>query len=493
MSIRSDIRLPFGYAKVEPGKSPAIPAELPFNTLLMAQMNDSITTGDLQPFRAFSAGDVEARAGAGSMAHRMAEKWFKNNNQTELNVILVKDPTTGAVKATGKIQFSGIATETRIYNIRLNGVTLQIPVNDTDTAVDVATTAISVINGESILPFVASLDATSDVLLTAKNAGLNANALTIEENYADDMITPAGITTTIVAMSGGAGVVDITEIFGVIGNEWYNLMISPWHDEANLDALDAELTDRFGETRMIDGVAFTSRRGTPAQLVTFGNGRNDIHTSVFHSQGIAESTEEYATGVCANVAWAGSDNPAKPFQSIVMKGFTTPKVPARFNWDDNNNLLFNGISTWTVDAVGNIRIARLISLYQVNSSGNKDDAWLNVNTLLQSMYVRWDTRFYIPTKYPRELMSYEDDITVVGEVVVTPALVENEMVNRYKTWTNRLGITQNIEAFKNAIHASVNPDDPDRIDVSMDVHYMNQFRVFAAMIYFFKAQPVTQA
>lgn len=484
MSVQANIRLPFVYGKYDPSKAFEAPAELEYNGLIMGQMLDSITTGDQIVFQAYTADEVAVKAGNGSMAHRMAIKWFLNNKSTPTDVILLKDPVSGNVKADGLIAFTGPATDDGVYYVEINGITVPTVVVSGDTAIDVANNVVIEINLITELPVTAVFSGVSDVTLDAKNAGTNGNFINVAENVGVGQTNPEGIATVVTPMANGAGVVDIDDVLNNIGDKWYHIWTSPWIDAANITKLDAELEDRFGEIRMIDGMAFISTRGTPGALVAFGNSNNSPHISCPHCEGIAETPEEFAAGWAAQVAFWAQADPARPFQTLKIAGFTPPKPPERFEWSDNNNLLFNGISTWKVDNTGSIRIARSITFYQLNEASAPDIAYLNCNTLFTLMFMRYDFRTFFPGKYPRAKKAGDSDPLPVGQSIVTPNLVKTEVVNMYKRWVQILGIAEETKAFTKSLIVVASDLDPDRIDVFLKPDLINQFRVLTGVFQF---------
>jgi phage tail sheath gpL-like len=64
-----------------------------------------------------------------------------------------------------------------------------------------------------------------------------------------------------------------------------------------------------------------------------------------------------------------------------------PALPARFVLSDRNTLLFGGISTFTTDDDGTVRLENLITTYQKNAFGAADNSFLQVETLFLLAFV----------------------------------------------------------------------------------------------------------
>ncbi|MBF0248040.1 MAG: phage tail sheath subtilisin-like domain-containing protein [Alphaproteobacteria bacterium] len=93
-------------------------------------------------------------------------------------------------------------------------------------------------------------------------------------------------------------------------------------------------------------------------------------------------TYEWAAAVAGVVSYYGNIDPARPFQTLTLKGVMAPKQEDRFTLQENNLLLFDGISTHLVEAGGVVHVQRLITTYTVNAQGAEDISYLDVNTPL---------------------------------------------------------------------------------------------------------------
>jgi phage tail sheath gpL-like len=57
-----------------------------------------------------------------------------------------------------------------------------------------------------------------------------------------------------------------------------------------------------------------------------------------------------------------------------------PDLADRFELTERNNLLYSGISTYTVADDGTVNVENIITTYQKNSYGDEDDSYLQVET-----------------------------------------------------------------------------------------------------------------
>ena len=132
---------------------------------------------------------------------------------------------------------------------------------------------------------------------------------------------PEGIELTVTAMSKGAGQPDVEELIAAWGDTWYHVIVWPWNDRGSLRTLEAELEDRWGPLRHIDGVAITSKAGTFSELQDFGSGEdkgNYAHISIVEACKTPTLPAVRAAAVAALVAYYGNNDPARPFQTLTM-------------------------------------------------------------------------------------------------------------------------------------------------------------------------------
>ena len=65
-------------------------------------------------------------------------------------------------------------------------------------------------------------------------------------------------------------------------------------------------------------------------------------------------------------------DPARPFQTLTVSGIVPPLLVDRFTAAEREQLLRDGLSTFTVDADGSVRIERPVTTYQTNPQALDD-------------------------------------------------------------------------------------------------------------------------
>ena len=129
-----------------------------------------------------------------------------------------------------------------------------------------------------------------DVTITCKWGGLSGNDIRISLNYAGAVggqELPPGLTLTLPAtgmLTGGTTVPSFLNTISNLGETPVEYLALPFTDQPSLSAWEAEFgfsdSGRWGWMRQLYGSIFSARRGTYADLITFGGTRNGAQTSV---------------------------------------------------------------------------------------------------------------------------------------------------------------------------------------------------------------------
>ena len=475
-AIPEKLRLP--YTAIEFNSRLAGNANIDFKLLVIGQRLSTGTIPAGQPIRANSEEQLEKYFGRGSMLAEMGkaqieadpfmEKWF-----------VALDDATGGNKAAGAITITGPATRGGTIFLYVGGYRLLVGVDTGDTAEEIAAAIVSVIAADTTLPVTAAIDGsdTTKVIPTCKWKGETGNDIDLRINFYDEEL-PDGVGVTFTAMTGGTGNPDITEVFTSIGDEWYNWITMPYSDVANMVVLETELDSRYGPMRAIGGRAFTAYKGTHSATGTYGSNRNGAHITCMGTN--SSPTPPYLWAAVNSVVGGASlqIDPARQLKTLALPGIKPPAKVDRWDGTERNQLLFDGIATYTVDRGGVVRIERQISMYQVNASGFADDSYLNINTAETLERIRFDERAMVAQKFPRHKLADDDYDIPEGQDVVTPLSMIDEYLAIYKVFMGR-GWVQDYEGYKATIHAEIHDSDPDRLDMYNSPKLINNLRVTA--------------
>lgn len=481
--IPANLRVPGVYSEIDSSQAVSGVQLLQYRMLLLGQKLAAGTAKALTPVRVTSVALAQQLFGAGSMLAIMVEAALASNSFTELWVQPIED-SGAAAAAAGSLSFGGAPTSSGTITVYIGGKRVQIGANSTDTPASLATALAAAINANTALPVTAAVDGTtaSKVNITARNKGEAGNGIDVRVNYYGESL-PAGLTTTIVALTGGTGNPDIATALADLGDEWFQVIAMPYTDAANLALLENELTSRFGPMREIEGHAFAAARGTHSTLGTLGDSRNSPHVTIVAAAYEPMPPFAKAAETAAIAAYYASIDPARPLQTLPYSYCLPAAESDRFTLEERNLLLYDGIATTIVNASGVMQIERMVTTYKTNEAGAPDVAYLDVETLFTLMTIRHDWRDYIKRKYPRHKLANDGTRFGAGQAVATPNTFKAEAVAKFREW-EEIGLVENFDQFKRDLIVERNPSDPNRLDVLLPPDCINQLRLVANKIAF---------
>ncbi|SPD73816.1 Mu-like prophage FluMu tail sheath protein [uncultured Desulfobacterium sp.] len=450
-------------------------------------IGQKLTTGTASagvPIRITSKAQAEAAFGRGSMLSAMFNMIKKANPYTETWAIPLADHASG-VPAAGYVGFSGTVTQSGTLCLYIAGTRIAVAITSGQAPSAIATAVAAAINAVTDLPVTAAVNGSvnTQVDITCRWDGETGNDIDIRVNYYPGEALPAGLSATISNMAAGATNPDISSAITAMGDEWWNYVIMPYTDATNLTALEEELASRWLPMRQVDGIAFCAYRGTHANTETFGDGRNSALVSCMGTSISPSPAYLWAAAYGAVAAYHLAIDPARPLKTLPLPGILPPAISGKWTIEERNLLLYDGISTFTVDGGGNVLIEQTITMYQENAYGVADESFLKVYTPATLSYFRYSMRARITTKYPRHKLADDGTQYGAGQAIVTPSVIRAELIALFKEWMDA-GLAENLEQFKRDLIVERNADNRNRVDVLSPPDIVNQFDIFAAQIQF---------
>jgi len=486
-SLPTSIRTPFVGVEFSSVAAVQGPTDLPYKAVIIGQkLSTGTGVADTVVGPVTSIDQAIGIGGRGSIIHRKAIGWFASNQTTELWIGVLAD-NAGGVAATGTIVFAGTATAPGTIALYLGGVLVPVAVASGDASTAVATNAAAAINANTDLPVTASATS-STVTLTFRHKGLVGNSYDVRVGFNGEVL-PTGVTSPTITALGGviAGTLNptLTNLIAAMGDIWFQIWAHPYTDATSLAAIEAELLDRFGPIRSMDGVAFTSASGSLSTLTTLGNSRNSGQNSIWAQTGASPLTPpmEFAAEVAGVVAIAGQAAPARPFQTLALTNAIATGVTDQWSGAERNLFLHDGIATTKTVAAGVVQLERAITTYKTSPGGSADTSYLDVTTLLTILKLRFSFRTYFQTKYPRHMLAGDDTQFGPGLAILTPSQAKAEAINWFNDQVKQ-GLVQNPAAFAGNLQVEINGTDPNRLDFLLPPNLMAQLIVVAAQMQF---------
>lgn len=486
-NIPSTLRLPLFWAEVDPSKAGTFAN---YQRALIVGYKTTTGSGTANTFERISSADrAKVCYGRGSHGAAMFEAWNLNNSFDEVWGAFLAEPAAGTA-ASGTIAVTGPATASGVISLYIAGRKVSVNVVSGDAATAIAAAISAAINATLDLPVTSSVT-TSTVTLTCRWKGVDGNGIDVRHSYFGTIgreALPTGVALTITAMAGGAGNPDLTALLAALGDQEFDTVVVPWTDSTTLNAIDAAWdhvgdTGRWSWMRQIYGHVYTATDGSVGTLQTLGAARNGAHVTCFGYNASPTPAYERAAMYAAQAHRALLVDPARPLHTLPLKGML-PAVPsARFTKAEKNSLAFDGISCAKESDDGTVQIETSFSMYQKNTHGIDDNAFLKVQTLATLAYVLRSLRFAIVQKFPRHKLANDGTRFGPGQAIVTPNTAKAEIIAHYRQLEFR-GLVENAQAFKRNLIVERNVDDPNRLDVLYPPDLVNQLDVFAVLAQF---------
>lgn len=443
------------------------------------------------PTRVLSPDHGVALAGRGSMAAEMCRLYKKNNGKIDLYLVALEDNPEGQV-ASASVTIAGPATSasTRAlyvgYSPALAYTRIDFAVAAGATAAQVATSLVTAINSRPDLVFTAAVDGTdpAKVNLTARHKGEAMNGLDMRLSYYVTDQVNDGLTLTLAPFAGGSGNPDLADALAGLGDMHFHSAIMPYCDGANLAKIRAEFEARNHATRQKEGQVYACYRGANhAALTTLSATQNSEILTPIHNYGVPTASYNVAAIAGAVAAYQADIDPARPLQTLELVGMAAPAIADRFDDDERNLLLYDGISTFKVTDDGRCIIERMITSYQVNAFGLPDESYLDTETVATLFVLRRTLRARWAQKFPRHKLADDGTNFGPGQAIVTPSVLRAETIALARDWEYR-GWVENLEDFKAKLIVERNADDRSRADSLIPPDLVNGFRRFAGLVQF---------
>lgn len=479
--IPANLRVPGTYVEFDPSLAERGVGSFPLRGLIIGQKQGG-TLAALAVERITSPEQASALAGPGSIGSRMAAAWFQVNQATEVDLILLA-AAGGATPAIKTITFGGGSAPGGLA-VYIGGDRYFIDTSGATTAT--AAALVGAIDENPETPMVATINPgnLSQVILTARCAGEAGNQIDVRVAHLDGESIPSGLTVTIATSAAGAGNPTIATALSAVSDVHYDIIAHPFTDTTNLAALEADLAARETALRAQQGHAFTGFIGSQGVLAAMGDARNSRNSTIVGLEPFPGVSYERAAQVAALVAFHGSIDPVRPFQTLELSGYA-PAVEDRFSVTERNLLLADGISTTVADRVGQVRIERLITTYQTNAAGAPSIAYLDVNTRLAQSFYRKAVTARVALRFPRHKLADDSANFTPGPSakIVTPKVFMAELVGHYQELVN-LGICEDLDGFVANSIVERDPGDPNRLNAALAPNFVNGLIVSAVLVQF---------
>lgn len=486
-SIPDDIRVPLVYIDIDNSQAMGSAPAQSRKVIVIGQQSATGAAAALTQTRITSDGQAEKLYGKGSMLAEMLKTFRKANSYTETWAMGLADLASGAA-AKAELAVVGTATAAGTLALLINGVSVQVGVDEGDTRDTVASAIIAAVAKLPATQVGAALKATTTdtVELTANWKGVTGNGMDVRKNYYPGEQTPVGINVTITDFAGGTGTPDISTVVAALGDDWYTDIVYAWNDTQSLNTIRDELVTRWGPLKMIEAQLWAAFRGTHAESGTFGDARNDWLISCMGTNLAPQPSWLWAASYGGISSYYLAIDPARPLQTLVLPGILPPAKEVRWDMPERNLLLHDGIATHFVDAGGNVCIEREITMYRVNQFGDPDTSYLDVQSPATLGRIRYIIKNRFSSRYPRHKLAGDDVLELLdpGQPVMTPKIARAELLDIALTELVPAGLVEDFDDYKATLDVDIDSSDKNRLNFIAHPNLVNQLRVLAGLIQF---------
>jgi phage tail sheath gpL-like len=457
-AIASGVFVEQEYKRVGP------PGPIPQRIALLGQYNTGKTPTNDQALAITSADEAANYFGRGSMLHRMARRLFGSIGAG--SVLVDAFPlAAGTGTSTGTITVTGTATAAGTLAIYIAGDRVAVAVASGDTQNTIATAIAAAITANLDLPVTAAA-ATNVVTLTARNAGLAANGITIKQNIAtsDATASPAGVTLVLVAMSGGTADPSIQTALDNMGATWYTWVVCPYNAAASLTILEAVGDLRIGPSIKRPFAGVVGYNDTRANFLTWLGSRNSPWTTAIPVEGAPDHVAEIAAAAVGSMAVSAASEPARPFKTLALVGIKAGTA-APWTYAQRDAVEAAGGSSTYVDASGVVRIHDAVTTYVTNALGAVDESWRFTVTItnVQAKIYSLD-QLFLSAPFDRGVVVDDAAVTSKG-FAIRPSTVKAYIVDLIdRQWIPECW-SKNRDAIVAGLVCEINASNPGRIDV----------------------------
>jgi len=438
---------------------------LPANAQKMLIIGQRLAAGSvaaLVPTEVFSDAQAADYFGTGSLAHLMCRAAITANAYLQLTVCALDDGAGAAATATATV--ANAATSSGFLRLRVGNRLAEVAITTGDADTVVAAALKAALDLLPDLPVSAGV-AAGVVTLTARNKGLVANRIDISYE-----LTATGTTLTLSGTTLANGTIDpdpATALAKVYG-EQYDVICTPYNDQTALTALRTHLEGVSGALEQRPGIGIYAVDSALATATTLAGLINSGRILGAYLRGTRSPDYELAAAYAAVVA--GEEDPARPFNTLELKGIAAPAVDQRFSRSEQENCLLNGVAPLEVGSGERVQIVRSITTYTEDAQGESDTALLDLTTIRTLDYVRKACRERISLRFPREKLSAQTAERVRSELLDVLLKLED------------LEIVEAVLANKDGLLVGTSLQDPNRLDAKIPVDVVNGLHVFAGRI-----------
>lgn len=475
--------VPGSYGEVTTVPSGNDVTDMPLRLLVLGQKGSGTGTS-LVRYQNISPSQAAALAGPASALAATVAAVVAAAPYVAVDMVMVDAPT-GGTAGSATLTFDGPATANGTAAIEANGVRVPFVVTSGMAATDMAAAAAAAFTSDVSVQ--TGLNATADkgvLTLTSAENGVFVNDIDVRMSALTADLVP-GMSVAVTAMTGGAGTVDLSAALALVSNVWFTDIVSCLNDAANLTALATEAERRYGAMIKRDAHVYYGYRGTYGQVLALAETLNSRFMTCIPAQNPRWAPWIVAGVAGAIAAQALNNDPSRQLHTLELTGLAglAPDDADLFTDAMRNVLLQSGMSTFTVDQDGTVRIERMVTNNQKDATGDTEKAWRDIMVPKTVSRVRYEWNTYIDATYPRAKLA-DDTSSMVGiaAYVVTPKVLKGSWAAQSELYETVEGWLTDTDTLAQQAVFTIDPSDRNRCDAALPIRVMGSLIVVANSI-----------
>lgn len=486
-TIPASLRVPGAYIEIDGSMASLDNNGQP--SMLLVGIKDSAGTAVANEIVAVgSLTTAIAKAGAGSMLAMMAKRYYAINPLMQLYLLPMSEPSGGAY-ANSVMYVEESPTEAGVVSFYIAGELIEVSVTAAQATAAIGALIIAAINAKDICVTASEGEGSGVINLQAINKGSWGNQITIT-----DVSTPVGMVLDVGSFSGGTlepsliaddgigQVFDADESGFLFGVSRYIAL--GLNDDATMAAFHAESQRRYAPPIQSGFRLFAAFNGDYESALDYSSNKNPEHISCIAMNNGITAVWDAAAIVAASAAPVMFDNPVRSLEGVALKGL---KSGTKWKFEQQNALLFSGLSIVQKSRDGTSSIKRLISMYTHRADDSLDDAYLDINTAEVMERIRYEQRLGAIMRFTGKAAAESDENYRPGLPIVTLDTLRAYLLTLYKERLMReLGWVQKYEHYKNTLVIEQDPNNPSRFNYIDQPVILSPFYVLAGKAQFRK-------
>ena len=430
-----------------------------------------------------SAADVAERYGYGSPLHLACKQLFPTSGSSATFPVTIYPIAIGNsdVAATGAITITGPSTAAGSGTVTIGGIDADFAVTKAETAAELAAALVVAINAVSDMPVVAAVDSTDNfkVNLTAKWKGANGNRIQVSAEC-----DAAGITLTLTAMSGGAGVPSVATTLSKINTVWETMILNTFDytDSGLLNELYEFGNSRWGTLVKKPILVATGCTDNYSTRTAITDARpTDYINFLVVSVGSKELPWVIAAKAMVNdILTTADSNPAQNYKGL-LTGLLAGDDTEQEDYSVRNMSVGKGSST----NIKNGSVAQLndiVTMYHPTSEG-KYPSRRYVVDLIKLMNVVYNVRLIMEADSVVGAPLVSDSTITTNASAIQPKIVKGWLTNLANSLALKAVIGDQDFTKKNIV-VEIDSENPKRLNVTFPVKLSGNVEVASVDILF---------